>query len=274
MGSAPNQQIIPAVRWSVNELKKKRFFLVGSDYVFPRAANELIKDELKVLGAQVVGEQYLPLGSRKVQPAVDAVLKARPDMILNTINGNTNDAFFAALRAGGVKPADIPTLSFSVGEQELRGFKLSETVGDYAAWTYFQSVVTPENEAFVRKFQEKYPQRPVTDPMEAAYVGVKLWARAVEEVKSLEPKQIRRAMLNQRLKGPGGEVRIDADTQHCYKTPRIGQIQADGQFKIVWAAPQPVAPEPYPATRTAAEWRAMIHDLYTGWGNRWAAPED
>jgi urea transport system substrate-binding protein len=127
---------------------------------------------------------------------------------------------------------------------------------------------------FVREFQEKYPQRSVTDPMEAAYVGVKLWAQAVTEAQSTEPKQIRRAMLNQRLQAPGGEVRIDPDTQHCYKTPRIGQILADGQFEIVWAADQPLAPEPYPATRTAADWRAFLNDLFTGYGNRWSAPED
>ena len=131
---------------------------------------------------------------------------------------------------------------------------------------------TPENEEFVRRFHEKYPQRSVTDPMEAAYVGVKLWARAVNEAESLDPKKIRRALLNQRLTGPGGEVRIDPDTQHCYRTPRIGQIQADGQFKVVWTAPAPVAPirTRTPARRRSGE--AFLHDLYTGWGNRWAAP--
>ena len=101
---------------------------------------------------------------------------------------------------------------------------LGEMEGDYAAWTYFQSVATPENEEFVRRLLEKYPQRNVTDPMEAAYVGVKLWAKAVTEADSLDPKKIRRAMLNQRFQAPCGEVRIDADTQHCYKTPRIGRI--------------------------------------------------
>ena len=100
-----------------------------------------------------------------------------------------------------------------------------------------------------------------------------LWAKAVEEAQSLDPKKIRRAMLNQRLTAPGGEVRIDPDTQHCFKTPRIGQIQGDGQFKIVWTAPEPVRPDPFPGTRTAEAWRAFLHDLYTGWGNQWSAPE-
>ena len=273
MGAAPNQQIIPAIEWAVKERKKKRFFLVGSDYVFPRAANEVISDRLKTLGAEVVGEEYLPFESEKVQTIVDAIARVKPDMILNTINGDANTAFFRALRAAGIKPRTTPTLSFSVGEQELRSLRLSDIEGDYAAWTYFQSIETPENEAFVRRFHDRYPQRRITDPMEAAYVGVTLWAQAVVDAESLDPKKIRRALLNQRLNAPDGPVRIDPDTQHCFKTPRIGQIQADGQFKIVWTAPEPVRPDPYPGPRKAAAWKAFLHDLYTDWGNRWAAPE-
>jgi urea transport system substrate-binding protein len=272
VGAAPNQQILPAVQWAVTSLQKKRFFLVGSDYVFPRAAHAIIKDYCQRAGAQVVGEEYVPLGSQKVEAVVNALAQAKPDMILNTINGDSNTAFFRALRAAGIKPANVPTLSFSVGEQELRSLSLAEVEGDYAAWTYFQSLTTPENEEFVRRFREKYPQRSITDPMESAYLGVKLWAKAVNEAQSLDPKRIRRALLSQRLKGPGGEVQIDPDTQHCFRTPRIGQIQADGQFKVVWTAPEPVRPEPYPNSRTAEAWRAFLHDLYTGWGNRWAAP--
>ena len=117
--------------------------------------------------------------------------------------------------------------------------------GDYAAWTYFQSVATPENADFVRRFQTKYPRQSITDPMETAYIGVKLWAGAVNQAQSLDPKSIRRALLNQRLKGPGGEVRIDPDTQHCFRTPRIGRIQADGQFKVVWKTPGPVKAQPW-----------------------------
>jgi urea transport system substrate-binding protein len=272
-GAAPNQQILPAVQWAVASLHKKRFFLVGSDYVFPRAAHAIIKDYLQGAGMQVVGEEYLPLGSQQMEAVIRAIERAKPDMILNTINGDSNTAFFHALRAADILPAQAPTLSFSVGEQELRSLTPAEVEGDYAAWTYFQSVGTPENEEFVQRFHEKYPHRSITDPMETAYIGVKLWAQAANEAQSLEPKKIRRALLNQRLKGPGGEVRIDPDTHYCYRTPRIGQIQADGQLKIVWTAPAPARPEPYPSSRTAEAWRAFLHDLYTGWGNRWASPQ-
>ncbi|HYT93463.1 MAG TPA: transporter substrate-binding protein, partial [Gemmataceae bacterium] len=259
--------------WAMTSLQKKRFFLIGSDYVFPRAANAIIKDHLQRAGAQVVGEAYVPLGSQKVEAAVAALVRSKPDMVLNTINGDSNIAFFRALREARITSANTPTLSFSIGEQGLRSLNAADLAGDYAAWTYFQSVATPENEAFVRRFHEKYPHRPITDPMETASMGVKLWARAVHEAQSLDPKKIRRALLNQRLKGPGGEIRIDPDTQYCSRTPRIGQIQPDGHFRVVWTAPAPVRPEPYPNSRTAEAWRAFLHDLHTGWGNRWAAPE-
>src|SRR5262249_25065867 len=120
MGAAPNQQIIPAVRWAITAQNKKRFFLVGSDYVFPRAANEVIKDYLKTMGGEPAGEATLPMGSHDVGPLVTAIDRARPDMILNTINGDANTSFFRALRAAGITPARTPCLSFSVGEQELR----------------------------------------------------------------------------------------------------------------------------------------------------------
>jgi urea transport system substrate-binding protein len=273
LGAAPNQQILPSVEWAVNTLRKKRFFLIGSDYVFPRAANAIIKDYLKRLGGEVVDEQYIPLGSSNTDAVIAAIARSKPDMILNTINGDSNITFFRDLRAAGVKSAATPTLSFSVSEQGLRSLGAAALAGDYSAYTYFQSIDTPENRDFVSRFHAKYPQRAITDPMETAYVSVKLWALAVKEAQSTEPKKIRRALMSQRIAGPGGEVRIDPDTQHSYRTPRIAQIQPDGQFKVVWSALAPVKPEPYPNSRTAEDWGAFLHDMYTGWGNQWAAPD-
>ncbi|MEX0717460.1 MAG: transporter substrate-binding protein [Planctomycetaceae bacterium] len=272
MGAAPNQQIVPAVTWAVEELGKRRFFLVGSDYVFPRAAGEIIKDHLKSLGAEVAGEAYLPLGGQNVGLIVEEIARKQPDMILNAINGDTNTAFFRALRAAGVTSAAIPCLSFSIGEQELRTLNADDVAGDYAAWTYFQTLDTPANRDFVRRYHEKHPQRPVTDPMESAYAGVMLWAQAVRETDGIEPRRVRRAMLSQRFESPGGEIRLDADTQHAHKTPRVGRIGSDGEFEIVWSAAAPVRPDPFPDTRTAADWLALLHDLHTGWGGQWSAP--
>lgn len=272
MGAAPNQQIIPAIHWAVNDLKKKRLFLVGSDYVFPHAAHEIIKDDVKSLGAQVVGEAYLPLGSSKVDGVIAAIVKARPDMIINTINGDSNIAFFREMREAGITAKAAPCLSFSIGEEGLRSLNIADIQGHYTAWTYFQSIDTPLNRAFVERFREQHPQRAVTDPMECAYVGVKMWARAVQDAGSLDPKSIRQFLRNQEFDAPGGRTRIDPGTQHTYKRPRIGRFGADGKIEIVWRAAEPVIPEPYPASRTAAVWNAFTHDLYIGWGNRWSAP--
>jgi urea transport system substrate-binding protein len=274
-GASPNQQIIPAVKWAYAFENKRRFFLVGSDYVFPRVAHAIIKDQLKELGAELVGEAFLPLGSSEFQPVVEQIIAAKPDVILNSINGDSNLAFFSELRASGITPETTPTISFSVEEEELRQLDAAAMSGDYAAWNYFQSIDSEENKKFVASFRKKYgPQRVVTDPMESSYFGVKLWAQAVAEVAATDVRQIRRAMLNQRMRSPGGEVRIDPATQHTFKTPRIGQVKSDGQFEVVWTAAKPEPPMPYPSSRSAEEWRAFLHDLYTGWGNRWSAPNE
>jgi urea transport system substrate-binding protein len=272
-GSAPNQQILPAVEWAYTTLGKRRFFLVGSDYVFPHAANAIVRDTLRALGAEVVGEAYIPYGSSRTHTVVEEIVEARPDIILNTINGSTNISFFHELRQAGVRSEQVPTLSFSVGEEQLRRMDIADLVGDYAAWTYFQSIDTPENKEFLRAFHARFgKQRVVTDPMEAAYVGVELWAKAVEEAKSVVPREIRNAMRNQRMLSPGGEVRVDADSQHLWLTPRIGRVRDDGHFEVVWTAAAPEAPEPYPPSRTAADWKAFLHDLQREWKGQWTAP--
>jgi len=271
-GATPNQQIIPAVKWAYAFEGKRRFFLVGSDYVFPRVAHEIIKDQLSELGAELVGEEFLTLGSTDVVSIIEKIIASKPDVILNSINGDSNEAFFAELRKAGVTPAKVPTISFSLGEEELRHLNVVAMTGDYAAWTYFQSIDSPENNNFLSKFHKKFgPQRLVTDPMEAAYFGIKLWASAVRDAGTTETAEIRRSMRNQRILAPEGDVRIDPGTQHTFKTPRIGRVKGDGQFEIVWKATTPEKPVPYTASRTTEQWRAYLHDLYAGWGNQWEA---
>jgi urea transport system substrate-binding protein len=166
-------------------------------------------------------------------------------------------------------------LSFSIAEEEFRQLDASEFTGNYTAWNYFQSINSKENSAFIDSYRRKYgPQRVVTDPMESAYFGVKLWAQAVAEAGTTDVRQIRQSMLRQRMTAPSGNVRIDSATQHTFKTPRIGRLQADGQFEIVWTATKPEPPMPYAPSRTAESWRAFLNDLYLSWGNRWTAPTD
>jgi urea transport system substrate-binding protein len=273
LGAAPNQQIIPAVKWAFDNLNSRRFYLVGSDYVFPRAANAVIGDQVKALGAQVVGEDYIPLGKTDVKAIVARIVAIHPDVILNTINGDTNLAFFHALREAGISPAVIPTISFSIGESELPSLNPSACAGDYAVWNYFQTLSGSRNDAFVATFHKRYGAgRPVSDPMEAAYCAVKLWAQAVQDAGTENTAAVRKTILDQSMAAPEGVILIDPETQHAWRPVRVGRIRADGQFDIVWDSHRPVRPQPFPLSRTPAEWEKFLVDLQTGWGGRWAAP--
>jgi urea transport system substrate-binding protein len=271
-GAAPNQQIIPAVKWSFDHLGK-RFFLVGSDYVFPRTANAIIRDAVTALGGEIVGEEYMLLGSTDAREIVRRIGEARPDVILNTINGDSNAAFFRELRAAGVTPDRVPTLSFSLAEEELRSLGAGGMVGDYAAWNYFQSIDSPENRAFVERFRARYGADSVTsDPIEAAYFGVKLWAQAVEDAGTDATALVRENVKRQSLGAPNGIVYVDPETLHTWKPVRIGRIRADGQFEIVWTSEKPIRPVPYPIYRSRAEWNGFLERLSAGWGGQWANP--
>lgn len=274
-GTVPNQQIFPAIRWAAETLKAKRFFIVGTDSVFPRATAAILKDAAPGLGIEIVGEEYLPYAARSASAVASFIAAEKPDVILNLISGDANYLFFTALRRAEVKPEEVPTISFCIGEEELRRLDVSQVAGDYAAWSYFQALDTVENRAFLAAFRARYgPQRLVSDPMESAYLGVKLWATAANDAGAIDPRGVRKSLRSERMNAPEGPVRVDAESQHLYKTPRIGRIGADGRFEIVWSGQQPVAPEVYPATRSAEEWKAFLRDLQRGWGGQWSAPAE
>lgn len=270
-GSAPNQQIIPGTRWAYDNLGKK-FFLVGSDYVFPRAANEIMKDEIASLeGASVVGEAYIPLGSRDVAAVVAQIKAAAPDVILNTINGEANIDFFKALREAGISSAHTPTMSFSISENELPRIGYEEAADDYLAWGYFQSVQGEPNRDFIEIFKAKYGHnRAINDPMESAYFGVHLWALAATQSGSVEIVEVKEALKNQVYGAPEGIVYIDDQSQHTWKMVRVGKIKVGGSVDVVWRSYQPIKPLPYPTFyREVASWDKFMSDLYTSWGGRW-----
>jgi urea transport system substrate-binding protein len=272
LGAAPNQQIIPAVKWTFDNLGH-RFYLVGSDYVFPRAANAVIKDQVKALGGSIVGEDYIPLGQSKTAAVVARIKAAHPDVILNTINGDTNIAFFRSLRAAGINPATIPTVSFSIGENELPALNPACCVGDYAVWNYFQTLEGARNQEFVQAFQKKYgSHRVVSDPMEAAYCAVKLWAQAVEEAGTENTEAVQKTILDQSMAAPEGVVLIDPETRHAWRSVRVGRIRANGQFTIVWDSGRPIQPQPFPLSRTRVQWKKFLDLLYAHWQDNWAAP--
>ncbi|MCS5708452.1 urea ABC transporter substrate-binding protein [Candidatus Berkiella cookevillensis] len=272
-GAIPNQQIIPAIKWVFDNLGK-RFFLVGSDYIFPHTANEIIKDQVKALKGEVVGEEYLPLGSSDASSIVSKILKSNPDVIINTINGSSNVDFFKALRKSNIMPSNIPSMSFSIGAEELKHLNDCDMVGDYAAWSYFQEIPSMINQIFVQKYKEKYGKHRVTDdPIETGYLSVLLWSEAAQEAKTDDTLAVREVMKHQFCYAPEGRVAIDADNQHTARILRIGKIRKDGKFDIVWTSGHLILPSPYPEFRTKQEWDTFLHSLYKKWGNRWSSPE-
>lgn len=271
-GAAPNQQIIPAVKWTAENLGMK-FFLVGSDYVFPRAANAIIRDQVGALGAEIVGEEYILLGSGDVSAIVQHIVETQPDVILNTLNGDSNVAFFEALRRAGVDSRDVPTMSFSVGEAEIASIGADLMVGDYACWNYFDSLQSAENQRFIAAFQSEYGADRVTnDPMEAAYVGVHLWSRAVVVAGSADPDRVLESLHGQTYSAPEGAVFVDLDNNHLWKHVHIGQILGNGRFDIQWSSGRAIQPSPYPRSRPRREWDRYLDELYRGWGEQWSNP--
>ena len=192
-GATPNQQITPAVDWCRREFGT-RMFLVGSDYIFPRMANEIIKLRLASFGATPVGEEYRAFGSSDFDEIVAKIKQSKPDVVLNTINGDSNLAFFKALHAANIDHRQIPVMSFSIAEDELRYIGVELTVGHYCGRNYFQSIDTPANRRFVNAFRKRYGADRVTDDaIEAAYFQVHLFAKAVEKARSTDVDAIRRA---------------------------------------------------------------------------------
>jgi urea transport system substrate-binding protein len=260
-GAAPNQQIIPMVSWALRE-RGKRVYLIGSDYIFPRTANLMVKDMLLAQGGQLLGERYVPLGASDMAAVVKEIAARRPDFVLNTLNGDSNLHFFRALHEAGISAEKIPVFSTSVAEVELAAMGVDLMVGHYAAWNYFQSLDNTENKAFVARFKQRFGKdRVLDDPMEASYIGVKLWVDTVRSQGSTDPELIKTTLEQQTLLAPEGVVAVDYDSMHLWKTAYIGKARPDGQFEIVWQSAQPVHPAPFPFYRGRAEWLALQRAL-------------
>jgi len=246
-GAAPNQQIEPSVDWLLAN-KGKKFFLVGSDYVFPRTANTIIKAQLKAKGGTTVGEDYLPLGNTEVTAIITKIRQALPNggAIYNTLNGDSNVAFFKQMQGAGLGPDKYPVMSVSIAEEEVKAIGVTYLKGHYAAWNYFQTVNTPANQKFVQAFKAKYGQNRVTnDPMEAAYIGVYMWKQAVEKAGTAEDLEaVRKAAYGLTFDAPEGKVTMRPN-HHLAKWVRIGKIRDDGMFEIVNSPKSAVDPIPW-----------------------------
>jgi urea transport system substrate-binding protein len=247
-GAVPNQQIEPSVDWLLKTYPGKSFFLVGSDYVFPRTVNSIIKAQLAAKGRKVVGAEYIPLGSTEVRSLIAKIKKVLPrgGIIYNSLNGDTNVAFFKQLQAAGMSPDKYPSMSVSIAEEEVRAIGTEYLKGHFAAWNYFQTVDTPASKKFVDAFKAKYgDSQVVNDPMEAAYTMVYLWKMAVEKAKTYKDlEKVRAAAVGLSFMSPNGKVVMNGN-HHISKIVRIGKVRKDGLFEIVNSTSAAVNPLPW-----------------------------
>jgi urea transport system substrate-binding protein len=259
-GATTNQQIVPALDY-LKEKGLTKVFLVGSDYVFPRTANKEIKAYAKASGLTILGEEYLQLGDTNVQGLVSKVLSAKPQVVFNTLNGDTNVAFFKELKAKGNTPDKIQTVSVSIAEEEVGGVGVENLVGHLVAWNYYQTTKEPKNAAFVAAYQKEYgASKHTDDPIEAGYNSVYIWKAAVEKAGSFDVPKVIAAAAGLKLDTPEGALTVDQHNHHVYKTARIGKINAAGLIDEVWNSGSPVAPDPcldtYPWAKGLAEGQA------------------
>jgi urea transport system substrate-binding protein len=249
-GTLPNQQILPALDWLAADAggRRTKVFLLGSDSVYPRTANFIVKKYLADKAMKVAGEAYVPLGDRDFTAAVKEIMASGADCVLSTVNGDSNLGLFAALAKAEIDPAKLPVMTTSVSEDELRILTPGQVQGHYAAACYFQSLDTPANRAWIDGFRAEFGHDRVTgDPMEPAWGLVHLWKKAVEKAGSFATDAVRQAFRDGlQFTGPGGPVRLDPKTQHTNKFFRLGRIRADRQFDIVHASSEPIEPDPYP----------------------------
>ena len=259
-GATPNQQLIPAADYLMSEEGGgyEKFYLLGTDYVFPRTANKILRAFLlhKGVPEENIIEEYTPFHHQDYQTIVQKIKRFAADgdaAVLSTINGDSNVPFYKEFANQGLTSAMCPIMAFSVAEDELRSMDTEFLVGHLAAWNYFQSIPTAENRAFVKKFKDYCAakglpggaRRVTDDPIVWSYVGVYLWKAAVEKAGSFAVDAVRPALYSLGFDGPGGTVMIDAKNHHLHKPVLIGEIRKNGQFKIVYETDGLVAPDPW-----------------------------
>jgi urea transport system substrate-binding protein len=244
-GATTNQQIVPGLEFLQKKLKVKTLFLVGSDYVFPRTANKEIKAWAKAHGMTIVGEEYAPLGNTEYATTINKIKKAKPDAVFQTINGDSNVAFWKQFKDSGLDSKKLPVISVSTAEDEVRGVGIDNILGQYVAWNYYETTPGATNATFVKAYKAKYGADRVTDdPIEAGYVGVHLWAMAAEKAGSTDVEKVKAASKGLTYDAPEGTVTIDGSNQHIYKTARIGQLRKDGLIDTVFESDGPIKPDP------------------------------
>ncbi len=249
-GAAPNQQIVPAIEYLLDQ-GYKNFFLLGSDYVFPHTANMIITAQVEAAGAKVVGEEYADMDQTDFAAIISKIEAAQPDIIINTLNGTGNVSFFKQMSEKNYTAETYPTMSFSIAEEEVKTIGADILKGHMVSWNYYQTTDTAENQDFVAAYKEMFGEDRVTsDPAEAAYDAVYLWKAACEKAGSFDVDKVLEAIHSGEISfdAPEGTVTINGENQHLAKPVRIGQVGEDGLIYEIYSTDAPVEPDPYLTT--------------------------
>ncbi len=274
-GATPNQQLVPAAAYMIDELEIEKFYLLGTDYVFPRTANRVLQAYLKFRGVpdENIEEEYTPFHHQDYQTIVTKIKNFAAGgkaCVLSTINGDSNVPFYKEFANQGLTADDCPIMAFSVAEDELRAMDVPPLVGHLACWNYFQSIDTPENAKFVKDFKDycvsnNLPggrDRVTDDPIEAAYFGVKVWAAACEKAGTFDVDKVRQAVYDLEFDAPGGQKKMHPNNQHTLKSVYVGEVRADGQFDIVFETRDLVSPDAY----SSYLWKDKVEQIPTPTG--------
>lgn len=239
------QSVIAAMDWLAKN-KGKSFYMIGSDYIWPRTTIKIAKATLGRLGGKLAGEGYYPLGHIEFSSEINKIKAAKPDVILNCVVGGSNVAFFKQLTAAGITGKNQAILSLAVSEEEVSGIGSENTAGTLTCMGYFQSLKNPANDKFVKAFKAKYGANRVTgDTLSCGYSSVYLWKLAVEKAKSTDVAKVVAASSNLEFNGPEGKVKFHASNHHLWKHARIGAFRANGQVDMIYESAL-IEPNPFP----------------------------
>ncbi len=255
-GPTPNQQVLPATDWAMQGFGR-RVYLLGTDSLFPHRVNAMLRDFIQLGGGRVLGERYVPLGGVNMTEIVADLQRLKPDLVLSTVSGDSNGALFDALVAAAL--TDLPLLSFTAAEPEMRAYGGGRLARHFTAWSYLQSLPGPANDAFLARLRNvNGAATQASDPAVSAYVAVRLWAAAVTEVGGTQVEAVNANVLQQSVEVPHGFTAVDPQTRHVWRPLRIAQVRPDGQLAEVWQTARHIRPAPWPAFRSADHWAAIV----------------
>ena len=244
LGLVPNQQVLPAIDYLIG-MNKRRMYILGNDYIFPHTVGKIVKKQLNAVGGVCVGEEYVPMSHGGFADTIERIKAAKPDVIINTLNGNANAAFFAAFRHAGLTADKLPIMSFSISEPEIVAVGANNAAGHFVCQGYFQSVAGEKNAAFLAAYRKAYGEkRKVGDAINSGYNAVYMWKNAVERARGFENERVMDALKDVELITPEGILIMDSETMHAYHRARIGLIGADGLIKQI-AVSDVIKPDPF-----------------------------